>query len=360
VRRNLLDVLKPTHEHSDSKLDRIRQRTEELLEQLRPMIDRRALRGVTRDCHGDLHLDHIYYFPERSPPDDLVIVDCIEFNERFRFIDPIADMAFPAMDFIYHGRRDLADTFCEAYFHESGDQEGRALLDLHIAYRASVRAYVDSLKFLETEVPRGERRQAMESATAHALLALVQLEPPACRPCLLLVAGLPGTGKSTLARALAARAGFEIVRSDAVRKELAARQQHQADLYTKDWDRRTYAACLEQAASLLRQGKRVIVDATFRREHDRHSFLQAARRWCVPAGMLLCQAEPSVIQVRLKQRRQDVSDADWPVYQMLAQAWEPLGSQAASLTRTVDTGAEQEVQVMSCALAALVEFGMWG
>ncbi len=359
VRRNLLDVLKPTQEQSDPKLDRIRQRTEALLAQQRPLIEKRALRGMTRDCHGDLHLDHVYYFPDRSPPGDLVIVDCIEFNERFRFIDPIADMAFAAMDFIYHGRRDLADAFCEAYYRESGDQEGRALLDLYICYRASVRAYVDSLKFLETEVPRGERRQAQKSAAAHALLALVQLEPPARRPCLLLVAGLPGTGKSTLARALAEKAEFEILRSDVVRKELAARQQYHANLYTEEWDARTYAACLEQAISLLHQGKRVIVDATFRREHHRGMFLQAGRRCCVPTGMILCLAEPSIIQARLRQRRHDASDADWTVYQMLAQAWEPLGPETAALVHRIDTGAEQEAQVISCAMAGLVESGMW-
>ena len=77
------------------------------------MIESRAARGCTRDCHGDLHLDHVYVFPDRAPRHDLVIVDCIEFNERYRFIDPIADMAFAAMDFIYHGRRDaLCEGLC--------------------------------------------------------------------------------------------------------------------------------------------------------------------------------------------------------------------------------------------------------
>ena len=106
------------------------------LARLRPLIEARAARGLTRDCHGDLHLDHVYCFPERKPPDDLVIIDCIEFNERFRCIDPVADMAFAAMDLAFHGRRDLGRAFAEAYFRASGDEEGRALLPLYTAYRA--------------------------------------------------------------------------------------------------------------------------------------------------------------------------------------------------------------------------------
>ena len=83
---------------------RIRRLTEEALERLRPVIESRADRDIPRDTHGDLRLDHIYLFPEREPPDDLVVVDCIEFNERFRFADPVADMAFVVMDLLFHGR----------------------------------------------------------------------------------------------------------------------------------------------------------------------------------------------------------------------------------------------------------------
>jgi aminoglycoside phosphotransferase family enzyme len=73
---------------------RVQALTEEALTRHRPMIEGRAERGVPRDTHGDLRLGHVYLFPDREPPGDLVIIDCIEFNERFRFADPIADMAF--------------------------------------------------------------------------------------------------------------------------------------------------------------------------------------------------------------------------------------------------------------------------
>jgi aminoglycoside phosphotransferase family enzyme len=78
---------------------RLDQLMEDALARLRPLIDERSRSGMTRDVHGDLHLDHIYLFPEKSKPADVVIVDCIEFNERFRFIDTVADTAFAVMDF---------------------------------------------------------------------------------------------------------------------------------------------------------------------------------------------------------------------------------------------------------------------
>src|SRR5579864_9218010 len=89
-------------------------------------------------------------------PHDLVIIDCIEFNERFRFIDPVADMAFAAMDLAFHGRRDLARAFADAYFRATGDDEGRALLPFYTAYRAAVRGKVEGLKRAEREVPETE------------------------------------------------------------------------------------------------------------------------------------------------------------------------------------------------------------
>src|SRR2546430_4780272 len=124
------------------------------------------------DTNDYLHLDHIYLFPERpepphpssSPPggeggapDDLVIVDCIEFNERFRYADPVADMAFLTMDLAFQGRRDLARAFSEAYFRSSGDAAGRALLPLYVAYRAAVRGKVEGFALAEKEVPEAAR-----------------------------------------------------------------------------------------------------------------------------------------------------------------------------------------------------------
>jgi uncharacterized protein len=155
---------------SSEVLDRLRTLTEHHLQRLGPLIENRAARGVPRDTHGDLHLDHVYYFPERQK-EPLVLIDCIAFNDRFRYADPVSDLAFLVMDLICHGRRDLASVLSEAYFAATGDAEGRALLPFYTAYRAAVRAKVDGLELVEQEVPAEERQQALERARAHWLLA---------------------------------------------------------------------------------------------------------------------------------------------------------------------------------------------
>ena len=244
--------------------DRLRALTDRRLAELRPLIEDRAGRGVPRDGHGDFRLDHVYLFPDLPAGADLVIIDGIEFNERFRFGDPVADLAFLVMDFLFQDRRDLAKSLADAYFQASGDKEGRILLPFYVAYRAAVRGKVEGMELAEPEIPQADRDAALVRARAHWLLALGESEDQARRPCLLLVGGLPGSGKSILARGLAERAGFSAIRSDRVRKELAglapgatAASPFESGIYTPEWTARTYAACLRRAEALLFQGGRV-------------------------------------------------------------------------------------------------------
>lgn len=371
VARIILDIFKQAVPHvgttvSQAVFDRAKKLADETLTDLRPLIDGRAARGTTRNCHGDLHLDHVYYFPEQESPADLVIIDCIEFNERFRFIDPVADMAFAVMDFAFYGRRDLALAFANAYFRASNDQVGRSLLPLYTAYRATVRGAVEGILLAEKEVPESERLAAQVRARAHWLLTLTELENPGRKPCLLLVAGLPGTGKSTLARGLMESAGFCVVQSDVVRKELAGISPQgktpthlRASLYTAEWNARTYAECMRKSELLLWEGKRVMVDATFYEERQRSGFLEMAVRWGVPTGVLLCEAKPETIRRRLEERRGDVSDADWSVYLQVAQQWEKVGSLPQGPCHVISTDGSP-AQVRSHALDVLEHLGLKG
>jgi aminoglycoside phosphotransferase family enzyme/predicted kinase len=347
---------------SRTVFDRLRARTEETLERLRPLIDSRAARGVPCDTHGDLHLDHVYHFPDRARPDDLIAIDCIEFNERYRFADPVADAAFLVMDLIFRGRRDLAERFAAAYFHATGDTDGAALIPFYVAYRAMVRGKVEGFQLAEKEIPQEERTAAQRRARARWLLALGELDEPASRPALVLVGGLPGSGKSTLARALAERGGFTVIRSDVVRKELAgldprvpARDAFDRGIYTSEMSTRTYAECLRRAEETLFDGGRVIVDANFRAEDQRRLMLDAAARWCAPVLFLHCRTRADVARRRLSARRDDASDADVAIYEKLAAGWQEPGPESRAVLREIDTNGEerhsqgQAMEALRCA-----------
>jgi uncharacterized protein len=324
--------------------DRLRELTEFQFKELGSLIEARAERGVPRDTHGDLHLDHIYLLPDQSKPNNLIAIDCIEFNERFRYSDPVADMAFLVMDFKYRGRVDLAEAFARAYFERANDSDGKLLLPFYTSYRAIVRAKVEGMTLRESEVPIATREKNRQQARAHWLLALNELEEAARRPVLLLIGGLPGTGKSTLAKELATD-GFDLIRTDVVRKEMLYRQLNPISkerLYSSEVSTSVYEECLSQAEKALMEGRKVIVDGNFREEAHRKRFLELSRSLCVPIRLIICTSDAEVVRSRLANRKDDASDADWSVYVWAAEHWETPDAawNANALSVSTDLGTD--------------------
>lgn len=302
-----------------AELDQVAELTRTELAKHRELIESRAGRGVPCDTHGDLRLDHVYLREGIAVP---TIIDRIEFNHRFRWSDPISDIAFLIMDMQAHSGWREALVLEDAYFAAHPDDEGRSLLPLYVAYRATVRAKVAAMTAAGDEVPEPQRRAARSRVGSRLRLARGALAPPRQRTALVLVTGLPGTGKSVLSGLLHERAGFEWVRSDVIRKQLAGLEPTEpgshyegGSIYTQEWTDRTYGECLARAERALRAGTRVVVDATFIDAERRHAFVVLARRLGVPIVTLLCELDPSTARERLEARTGDASDADVAVYE---------------------------------------------
>jgi predicted kinase len=128
-------------------------------------------------------------------------------------------------------------------------------------------------------------------------------------------------------------------------------------LYSPAWNARTYAECLRQAEDLLFAGRRVLVDASFRRERDRGAFLDLAQRWRIPAALLVCWADASDVRVRLSARQGDASDANWSVYLRTSEEWEDAGRETYPLLhRVVTTGSREEA--LARAVQVLRQLGL--
>jgi aminoglycoside phosphotransferase family enzyme len=248
--------------------DAIQEFSRDFLRRQAPLFRRRQAQHRIRDCHGDLHSEHICFDGEP------IIFDCIEFNPKFRYCDTASEIAFLAMDLDYHERPELARHLASVYAVHADDPELPGLVPFYQCYRAYVRGKVDSLKSAEEEVEAAERERARTSAQRH--FALAYRYTWAYRPCLVAIAGLSGTGKSALASVLQTRTGFVHINSDVVRKRLAGLDAearvavgYERGLYSTEHSRRTYAAMLAAAEVHLRAGRGVILDATFQRRADR-------------------------------------------------------------------------------------------
>jgi hypothetical protein len=366
VTKNALDNFSQSRDHVGLTVDagvhaRLEARFEATLTERHAVIDARAATDVACDTHGDLRLEHIHIDGDGA----LRIVDCIEFNDAFRYADPISDVAFLVMDLLVRGYRDESAAILDAYFRLNEDPRGRALLPLYVAYRSAVRAKVHGFKAAEDEVPAEERAAAAQRARMHWTFALRVLAAPQDRPRLLLVGGLPGTGKSTVARSLAT-AGWldDVIDSDHVRKELAgltdedvAADDFEGGIYTDEWTDKTYTECLSRAREALAQGRRVAVDASFRSEELRSAFVELGLEMGTPPVFLECALPENLAHERLAQREGDVSDADIAVYEKMKAAWEPTSPETERFRLVLPTTGSVE-DVAQRAVNLLREYEM--
>ena len=143
----------------------IKNYTHSFLKKNAALFAKRVKEGRIRDCHGDLHAAHICFI------DGLCIFDCIEFNDRFRYIDVASEVAFLAMDLDFHRRPELSKHFADAYVKASGDKELLQLLDFYKCYRAYVRGKVESFQLDDPHIPENYKSKIRDRARRYFELA---------------------------------------------------------------------------------------------------------------------------------------------------------------------------------------------
>jgi aminoglycoside phosphotransferase family enzyme/predicted kinase len=300
--------------------------------------------GRIRDGHGDLRLEHVYVEDA-----GLRIIDCIEFDERYRIGDVCADVAFLAMELSARDRADLAECFLARYAREAQDYDLYGLVDLYEGYRAVVRAKVSAMLAGQPEAADGARRTAAEQAELHLRVAQASGRPSPVRPAMICVGGIIASGKSTLASGLGRALSCPIVDADRTRKHVLGEAEG-TSMHEGPWQgaydpavtERNYEEVLRRASVVLASGRTVIVDASFRSARWRVRARELAHAEDASFAFVECRAPLEVSRERLARRAHGPSDAHPGVFDAFASSFEPASEVARAEHVVVDTTAPLE------------------
>jgi len=281
----------------------------ETLAALASLLKARAQAGYVRHCHGDLHLGNIVEI-EGAP----VLFDAIEFDDAIATIDVLYDLAFLLMDLGARGLRAHANAALNGYLEACGDTGnliGLATLPLFLSMRAMIRAKVSLLRAGLKPESRGE---AHARAASYVLLARDHLERK--RPQLVAIGGLSGSGKSSVAQAVAPQVGAfpgaVLVRSDVERKRLfgvSGEERLPRSAYAAEVSAIVYTMCRKRALMALEGGHSVIVDAVHAKRDEREAVAEIASRASAAFTGIWLDAPAGTMRGRIAGRVGDVSDA---------------------------------------------------
>ena len=320
------------------QLDALEAWVEASYTRLEPLLAQRASNGLIRECHGDIHLGNATLLDGQ-----VVLFDCIEFNEPFRLIDIASDAAFLAMDLEDRGLKPFSRRFVSAWLERTGDYAALELLNFYKAYRAMVRGKV-SLFRLGQETDAVQRAVILRQYRRYATLAESYSAIPS--RLLAITHGVSAVGKSHVAMRLVEALGAIRLRSDVERKRLFGEQnsadqdQLGAGIYNQDASAATYQRLHQLADAALHAGFPVVIDATYLKQAQRQAAGQVAEDTGVPFLILDCHAPDAVIAswLALRQdRAQDPSDATMDVIKAQQASREALSQDELVLSTRVDT-----------------------
>ena len=344
VRQNFEQIRPFLSEKADlQQLEALEDWAETSFERLKPLLAQRKQDGFIRECHGDIHLGNATLINGR-----VVLFDCIEFNEPFRFTDVYADIAFIAMDLEDRGLKCLSRRLLSAYLEHTGDYQGLELLNFYKAYRALVRAKI-ALFSLAHQADAVQKAATLRQYRNYAGLAESYSAIPS--PFLAITHGVSGSGKSHVALRLVEALGAIRLRSDIERKRLfghqpASTEGLNAGIYRDDASTATYAHLDQLAQVVLHAGFPVVIDATFLKHAQRDAARYVAEETGTPFLILDCHAPDAVIASWIAQRQAqggDPSDATMDVVHAQQASREALDASEQAQSKRIDTDQENSL-----------------
>lgn len=350
IRRDALDNFSTIGQPSNSDneqiaaLHKLRDWTVAEADYLTVSFEQRRADGFIRECHGDLHLRNIVELDEGP-----CLFDCVEFNEGFRWIDVISEIAFLMMDLEEHGLEMSSRRFLNRYLERTGDYAGLDVLRFYLVYRAMVRAKVDMIR-LQKNVPTHTQRRLLQQEFG-GYVSVADHDATQIRPALIIMHGFSGSGKTKFSQRLIENTPTIRLRSDVERKRIHGIEEttrvtgtDKDQLYSPQADHRTYRYLEALAGIVIECGFPVVVDATFLQRAERARFRSLAERLDVPFRIVACSARNDVLLARVAAREfenNDASDAGLATLRRQMQSSTAIESEPHSQVVAVDTSIEE-------------------
>jgi len=331
-----------------AQLKRLEQWSQQQYQKLEPLLQQRKEHGSIRECHGDMHLGNM-----TLQEGEITIFDGIEFNESFRWIDLMSEIAFLIMDLDDRQAPQLARRFLNAYLEQSGDYEGLPLLKFYQVYRALVRAKIASFRLAQEGLSETEQQQAMQQYRSYSDLAERYTRPQTVHLCA--THGFSGSGKSHISQQAVEQYGFIRLRSDVERKRLFGLEAQQNSnsalndgLYSADATEKTHQRLQQLSETILESGFSPLVDATLLDPKQRAAFKQLSKSRGVHFVILDIQAPEALLKQRIQARQatgNDASEANLHVLQAQIKNHRSLTSDEADQIICIDTQEETTLQL---------------
>ena len=325
------DQLEPliTDPQAREQLSRLRDWSTQEFKKIESILESRKASGFIKECHGDMHLGNMALIDNH-----VTIFDGIEFNDEFRWIDVMSEVAFLVMDLFDRKASAFAYRFLNSYLEHSGDYEGIQVLRFYLVYRAMVRAKIASFTLLTPDLSESEKIKTMQQFTSYTDLAEEFTQSNDLS--LIITHGVSGSGKTTISQKALEKQGLIRIRSDVERKrmyDLKASENSKSainsGIYSKDASLKTYQKLEKLAKLILKSGYSVIVDATFLNQADRNLFLELSKELSVKFVIIDLVADKAILEKRIIQRSTDqnnASEADLSVLENQLKNMEALSS----------------------------------